>query len=330
MGDDPNGWGTWGLGKVAQLTSGFFTTFGKGIYRLANQDSTPGEYVQGALDVGLSFIGGSKILVKGSQAIGGTAEAIDLVNASGLNFIQRLWNKLTVKELTQSVGNTLITTKDALQAIGNTVILSGRKNLDDALRLAGEAIDLEFEKLLTGGGKAIIKNLTEGMSSSIEKFVSKNFELTFSGLRDSIKTILFGTEGSLENYFDNIVGSAINKWFKEELRDYIDSAKPSPAVTSPTTVIPPSKIIPTPTVTPSPTVAPSPTPAPVVTPPPVTPSPAPAPKVNTEVDCNTFSYAECMDVSYTLPGSVYDEESPFFKAWAECTRRGNICEFGVQ
>lgn len=263
--DDEAHWTSWGISKVAQLTSSMFTGFGKGIYRLADQDSSSGELARGALDVALSFVGGSKVIVKGSQAIGGTAKALDLINASGLNFVERLWGKVW-----------------AGRGISNALEIESRRALEKALQASGEAIDRVFEKLVADGGKTLLENLTKGVKGSLKDFIEKSFESSLGGIKNAIRTVIAGKEGTLENYFNNVIGGAINKWFKENVKEYIDK-------NGVTEVSDFSEI----------------------------------------VDCATFSYGECIDASRSLPGSVYDKSSPFFKAWAVCSRKGGICEFGV-
>jgi hypothetical protein len=46
------------------MTVGMFTGLGKGIYKLANKESTAGTLIEGGLDVGLSLIGGSKTVLQ--------------------------------------------------------------------------------------------------------------------------------------------------------------------------------------------------------------------------------------------------------------------------
>lgn len=318
--DDEGHWTSWGIGKVAQITSSIFTTFGKGIYRLANHDSTTGEYVQGALDVGLSFIGGSKVLVKGSQALGGTAEALDLINASGLNFVQRLWNKLEIMAI-KTINKDLLlggklTVDQVRKYIGNTLAVDSHLALDKTLQTVGKLIDKQFEKLVADGGKTVFKNLTDGAIGSFEELVGKGFEFSLNGIRKAIQTALAGGEVTLENYFNNVVGTGLDDWFKEKVKELIDGegngdgnegkedgdgsdesgevddfADSDESDESDGANGPGGGVM--------------------------------------KVDCKTFSYEACIDASRTLPGSVYDKESPFFKAWANCSRQGSICEFGI-
>ncbi len=64
------GWTSWLAGKVAKGTAGIFTGLGKGITLVANRQATASDYVIGGVEIGSSLIGGSKLVIKGTNLPG--------------------------------------------------------------------------------------------------------------------------------------------------------------------------------------------------------------------------------------------------------------------
>ena len=67
---------SWLAGHVGKISVNMFTGFGKGLAKIASTRSSDGEVAEGFLDVGLSFIGGSKVVGKASQLVAGGKSCI--------------------------------------------------------------------------------------------------------------------------------------------------------------------------------------------------------------------------------------------------------------
>ncbi|MBI4836075.1 MAG: hypothetical protein HY817_02330 [Candidatus Abawacabacteria bacterium] len=233
------GWTSWGVGKTAGLTVDLFTTFGKGIYKLANKSSTAGDYVQGTLDVGLSFVGGSKLIGKGSQAIAGGAEAAPILAEGGLNYMKNTFNKIMKKgaeeefaalvkfkqafgELTQAQLDRYINLR--LEAIARQVV-------ENMLLESSKALKAKFANFtknaagtlganLTSGGQSYKDFVSKAITNSIKEYFTKDLEAFAT--ENLIKKGGRAGFNILKDYFDNIVGDGAENAVKDKIKDYID------------------------------------------------------------------------------------------------------------
>lgn len=78
------------LGLVAKLTSGLVTGFGEGVYKLVDPNSSGKDLAEGTLNVGLSLIGGSKVILKEKGLVSGSVEIVKDLSGRGLSFVERM------------------------------------------------------------------------------------------------------------------------------------------------------------------------------------------------------------------------------------------------
>jgi len=220
-------WTTWGTGQLAKLTSGFFTGFGKGIYKLANSQSTTADNVEGLLDVGLSLIGGSKALLKGSQFVSGGKELTKKYLAKGLTYVEKWEVNTDISKLSSLTTylNSIAPNSRIIRLLTNTLDggLSKLNTISEALTAKGQVIRESISNMWSAApGKVfntMFENATTGAKNSFVEFIKQGFERNLNGYLDAILTT---TGKSFTDYFDNIVGSMADDGLKQFIRSWIE------------------------------------------------------------------------------------------------------------
>lgn len=289
------GWTSWGFGQVGKLTAGFFTGFAKGVYKVSNKNSSGGTIADGMLDIGFSFIGGSKIIFKASQVFSGSKPTLKLLGENGLNFIRRTGAKLKDLNL-KNLSQQLIAKGLDPHNVSNFLGMNKHKQLLQSLNNAAKDIDKRFIDLVKEGGNTIFENITKGGQGAFQEFVKDFYNTSLVDIRDVLATIIGKTP---KDYFDNLVGAALDDLIKGFVKSRVDEfftnqqnlANPDGGQdTQSVNVIPEMDVSPiVPPAPVKPPVVPPATKPPVVTPPkPATPpaaKPAPAPVKKT---CGSF------------------------------------------
>ncbi len=217
------GWSSWLAGHAGEMTANLFTSLGKGITKVANTQSTTGEIVEGTLDIGLSFIGGSKVLVSGSQFAKGSKEALKLFGEKGVNFIGSSLFKGDVKAIkgltNEILKNTKLTPEQVTKLVTNAIDIEIKEAITREIAATSKAINQKFLDLLKKSGQTVMKNSTAGAKEAYKEFVETAFENTLKGYKDSLIAVL-GKD--FTTYIDNLVANKADDLFKEMTKDFID------------------------------------------------------------------------------------------------------------
>lgn len=217
------GWTSWAAGHVGQLTANMVVSFGKGVSKVADTQATTGEIIEGGLDIGLSFIGGSKVLVKGSQVASGSKEAVKLLGEKGVNFLGKILHGGDLKTLkgvtAEILTKTKLTPAEVNQLISNSLSIECKEGIMQELKTVGKNLNDEFLKLLKGGGTTVLENATVGAKESYKEFVKDMFENSLKGYKDAILGIL-GKDFTA--FADNLVATKADDMIKEIIKDYVD------------------------------------------------------------------------------------------------------------
>lgn len=221
------GWTSWGVGGIGKMTVGMFTGFGKGIYKLANKQSTAGEIAEGMLDVGLSLIGGSKTIFQGAANNG--KSGIKLVGEKALNYLKIMANKVKKGEIKKLTAEILKKSKlsqgEVLELITNSLKLEGKQAIAAKLQAINASLNQKFGTLLKEGMKGILKNIKNApgtMKSNYATFVKKQFEHSLAGYKNAlIETLGHGAK----DYVDNLLTAKMDEWIKSAVKLYIDAGK---------------------------------------------------------------------------------------------------------
>jgi hypothetical protein len=218
------GWTSWMAGQAGKLTVNLFTSLGKGITKVSNQDSTPGEVVEGTLDIGLSFIGGSKVIASSSQIAKGSKEAVKLFGEKGINFLGSTLFKGDLKALkgmtADILKNTKLTPEQVSQLITNAIDIEIKEGIEKELATISKNLNQKFLDLLKEGGATILENSTTGAKEAYKEFVQKAFENSLKGYKDALLAVL-GKD--FTSYIDNLVANKADDLLKETIKNYIDN-----------------------------------------------------------------------------------------------------------
>lgn len=131
----------WVAGEVARATAGLVTGFAHGLYKLADQQADAGQMAEGAVELGFSLIGGSKVIIRGSQMAKGLAAEAKAVGKYAVDYVKAARN-LAERDL---VARNL--TAAELKGLTAEVISNARQMANK------EAVDLELQKSLQAGAR---------------------------------------------------------------------------------------------------------------------------------------------------------------------------------
>lgn len=218
------GWTSWIAGNVASTTVGLFTGLGKGIYKVADKQATAGQMVEGMLDIGLSLIGGSKVIIKGSQALSGGKELAKWSAEKAFNFVRRMGTKLEAGELrtmtAQLLQNAKLTPNQVMKLISNSLEMEGNAALAAELKTISATLDGQFTSMIKEGIATVLKNAKSVPGTSYANWVQKSFDVSIKGLKEALVTRL---GASYTAYIDNIIAAKMNGWIKSAIKEYIDA-----------------------------------------------------------------------------------------------------------
>ncbi len=211
------GWVSWGTGKVGKAVVGIFTGLGKGISLIGNRDANASDYVIGTIEVAGAAIGGSKLVIRGTQLPGMVK---GLAQSSWLS-AQGAWNTLG-KMLTQMERNDMTALIRAAAARGmSSPGLTARVAIADAMiaaaNSANAALKAEFRNIINAGVSAGWTNFNSTLRSSLTEFVRKQYT---TNLR-SILSIIGDTP---KEFVDNVVA----EWADDALKAIVDEVMAEP------------------------------------------------------------------------------------------------------
>lgn len=217
------GWSSWLAGHAGKLTADMFTSLGKGITKVANTESTTGEILEGSLDIGLSFIGGTKAIAKGSQMMKGTKESLVTLGKGGVNFLERLMVKGDISSLKgvskEILAKTKLTPTEIKTLVSNSLELEVKEALEAEMKQMAKNLDQQFLDLIKKAGKTIGNNATVEAKIAYKEFVETTFENSLKGYREALGKVL-GT--SATEYIDNLVEAKTGDLLKEMVKNLAD------------------------------------------------------------------------------------------------------------
>jgi hypothetical protein len=226
---------TWGKGKVANATgwavgglvkisTGMFTGLAKGIYKVANTQSSGADVASGIVEIGLSAIGGSKVLIKGTQVPGLLKSGYQGLKNAGQALVNlaesagdaKIRAQLT-KEMAEILANNQLTKEQVSKLISNSVKVEISEAVAAMMTRNREMYIKAIRDLIAAGGTAFKTNFTATAKGQISDLVSKSFATTLQGFLNAGTTVM-GT--GLGDYIDNVIGSQLDPM----LTDLINAA----------------------------------------------------------------------------------------------------------
>ena len=243
----------WMAGAITQATIGMFTGLGKGLYKLGDRQADTIKIVEGSMDVGLSLIGGSKVIMKGSQAknvVKGLAGEAEMAGKMAVNYVESTFtdsaSKNLLKESAELLAKSHLTEKEAAKLISNSIQIEVKEQMIRGLATVKDRMTLEMTQILKTGGSAALAGAKETITGSLEDVFKKQFENSMKGVLDAVKTVV-GT--SAKDYVDNLVGGWADDLIKAQITATVESSitsaqttvsqTPTTTTTKPTTTTTP-------------------------------------------------------------------------------------------
>ncbi len=211
------GWTSWGVGKVAKAATGIFTGLGKGIALVGNRDSNASDYVIGAIEIGGAALGGSKLIIKGTQIPAftkGLAKGGWLSANRAWNFVSGLAANLEASETKAIIKSGL---KAGLQMPMKKAHLASVEAVLAALNQSNKAIKAELVNLIKTGAAAGYANFTGTLRESLQDFAKKQFTNNLKGIAQAMGA-------NAAEFADNIMA----EWGEDYIKEIIDDMMAEP------------------------------------------------------------------------------------------------------
>ncbi|GEM_PF-1349469 len=218
----------WAAGAITQATVGMFTGLGKGLYKLADRQSDATRLVEGGLDVGLSLVGGSKVITQGSKVPGvvkGLAGEAEMAGKMGLNYVESAFaenaRKNLLKESAELLAKNNLSGKEAAKLISNSLQIQAREELARGLAAVRGRMTLEMTQIIKTGGANALAGAKETIKGSLEDMLKQQFELSAKGVIDAFGKVV-GTSG--KEYLDNLIAGWADDMIKAQVTAMVEAA----------------------------------------------------------------------------------------------------------
>lgn len=223
----------WAMGGITKISVGMFTGLAKGIYKVANKNSSTEDVTMGFIEIGLSCIGNSKIIIRASQLPGllkGGAEGAKTFAQIAGNLVKSVANASERKALKKAIAdllkNKLLTPDKVTQLINNSIQLEAKEALKQALKNGRQALISQIKDLLSKGAGASWSNFKETIKGSLQNLFVKSFPKTWKGVLEALTTKM-GTDPA--KYLDNLFASGFTNQILKDLIKEALAIPPDPA-----------------------------------------------------------------------------------------------------
>ena len=211
------GWTSWGVGKVARAASGLFTGLGKGIALIANRQASAGDMAVGTLEIVGATIGGSKLILRGTQMpkfFTGLAEGSWLSLKRAGNFVMGAFNRLDRRNLIQLARQSFLR---GGSTIGFRGMFQEMNQLASIISASNAAIRKEIDRLVITAMQAGSANFRGTLRESLTDFVRTRYA---ANLKDCLRFVGNTLGRNPSGFADNIVG----QWADDMLKEIVDNA----------------------------------------------------------------------------------------------------------
>lgn len=208
---------SWWVGWLAKLTVGMFTGFWKGIYKIADKQATVWTLIEWWLDVWLSFIGWSKVLLQWTAGAWGKEVAKNFWSKV-IKFVTKMWTnaeKWWFKSLTS---------KEAMGFITDAIEQEAKQAVIAEIKQAEIMVSKKLTEILKEWLKNIIKNAKwawETVAWNYKDFVKEQFKHSLESYKEALKKVVWN---GFDDYIDNIVTWKIDDFVKTSIRVYADAS----------------------------------------------------------------------------------------------------------
>lgn len=208
---------SWWVGWLAKLTVWMFTGFWKWIYKIADKQATVWTLIEWWLDVWLSFIGWSKVLLQWTAGAGWKEVAKNFWSKV-VNFVTKMWanaEKWWFKSLTS---------KEAMGFITDAIEQEAKQAVIAEIKQAEIMVSKKLTEILKEWLKNIIKNAKwawETVAWNYKDFVKEQFKHSLESYKEALKKVVWN---GFDDYIDNIVTWKIDDFVKTSIRVYADAS----------------------------------------------------------------------------------------------------------
>lgn len=207
------GWTSWGVGKVSGATAGILTGLGKGITLIGNRDAQASDYVIGGIEIAGSALGGSKLILRGTQLPGflkGLAKGTWISAEGSWNAFSKLAINMEKSEMDALVQ---VAVKGGMRTAGFAERQAIHQAMLAAIAQSNQALKAELTTIIKSGLKAGWANFNGTLRQSLYDFSKKQFTANLKGVAE-----LLG--GSKAEFIDNIMA----QWGEDLIKGMVDQA----------------------------------------------------------------------------------------------------------
>jgi len=201
----------WLAGQLASAGVGCFTGFGKGIYQLANQKSTDAELAEGALNIILSFVGGSKTILKASAALKGTSSGAKILYEKGAIAAKKAWVNYEEKGASKRLSAFLKENgvsggrfEELLRGANTEGTQVMREALEEGEKQTARKLDELYNEI-----KAGIKEIPGGGKEAFSDFVNERYAFILEEIKVAVKETIGKDRVEI---IDNFLGSKADEF----------------------------------------------------------------------------------------------------------------------
>lgn len=222
----------WAVGGLTKITTGMFTGLAKGIYKVANKESSSADVATGLVEIALGALGGSKVIIKGSQIPGllkGAKEGIGAFSKTVTTLVGSAANATERGQISKTLADLLIkkglTKAEASQLISNSIKLEINTAVGQYIAASRATMIKKIRDLIAEGGSAFVANADDTLRSSLKDLLVKGFPKTMQGILDAGTTVI-GTNA--KEYFDNLVAAGLTDGMLTDLVTTALAVPPDP------------------------------------------------------------------------------------------------------
>jgi len=222
------GWTSWGVGGFTKIVVGTFTGLGKGIYKVAKTDATTADVVGGSVDIGLSFIGGSKTIFNPGVLKTLGKEGV-LTAKGGINFIKTMLvnaDKAAAKKaMAKLLGNPNLTEAELAQLLAHTAEYQAKEAVAKTLMASRERLLKAMKNMLVAGGKKALTEGRKGLKEALEGLLEKSYAANLASIRELLGETVGKDIGS---FIGNVVAGQVDGFISGLITEIMAGA-PDPA-----------------------------------------------------------------------------------------------------
>jgi hypothetical protein len=204
----------WVADGLVKNTTGMFTGLAKGFYKVADKGSSTADVAGGFVDIALSAVGGSKIILKGSQVPGllkGGYQGFKNAGKAVLSLTESSANKVAQGKLEAEIAKLAVakglTAAEAKNLLSNRARLEIQAAVGQFIQQSRDQMIKRIRDLIASGGTTLWANFWTGSKGSLKDLLVETFPKSLRGFLDA-GTKVMGKDAV--EYLDNLIGGQLD------------------------------------------------------------------------------------------------------------------------